>query len=930
MLSTEDEELLVKSSNTSTALPLPAAPSVLVKGKKNVMCNMTQEKIVIKYHLTELDACPLCQIAIGYHTSNPSDTGIYTSSGSSDKGGKDGSKSILPVWKKDYKQVKPLLDRIEQILIADGVDKKYWPRCLVKVVVNPSDGNWILRNILDTKVTWEEARKLFADHFERFDYPDKLIGDYEYIKQNNDENAQEYSDRYSGLVDELGYDRDNPLVIQHYINSLKPETLAEFKQHVSRAKILNKEVKLTSLKQVINIVLELERVRIVYNENSSSHNKHNNNNKNGGIVRKVCKYHPGATSHTTQECQSKGQKSYSNHYGSKSPSSLSWKSNNSSAHTDDSKRAEKKEIICYNCNGIGHRSFDPICPKRSGMALRESNKSNPSSISISTSTNVKPGMTSSSMVSSTSSSTRIPSSAATGRIQSIHSDKNYVEIDRDNIKQDSKDDRPSSVVGSMQSVVNPSSTLDRALCEQVCMPRKLDVMIMLKGMIFNTLVDTGAEISCIDEELVKELKLPVGLSKFKSFIMAHSGVTVSSIGSVFVDVTVLFPSYKRETISTQFLFEVLPVHSDTADHHFILGRDLILKVFPNGIPPEYISLSRTTSNVGIISSLVASCPSDVMDVSLQSSSLTTSTSVELETEYTAKREQLLSDLAPLLTINASITGFCNLPEAVMELKINPDMESKLWRRQYPIPQTLMAMTTAVIDRWYRERKTCLAPPGCRYNNPITPVPKRDDQGALTAVRPCLDVRALNKALVISDNFPIPQIRSALEALAGNSIFSELDLQEAYLQLPLHPDSRPYTAFTWNNQQYMFVGCPFGLSPLTSHFQRLMSRIFSDMPFCYPYVDNLPFASKDWETHLQYATMIITRLNSVNLRIKPKFTTIGHSQLKCLGHIISSRGISIDPEKLQAVKDWPLPKTGTELQSFLGLCSFLRQHVRHFA
>ena len=53
-------------------------------------------------------------------------------------------------------------------------------------------------------------------------------------------------------------------------------------------------------------------------------------------------------------------------------------------------------------------------------------------------------------------------------------------------------------------------------------------------------------------------------------------------------------------------------------------------------------------------------------------------------------------------------------------------------------------------------------------------------------------------------------------------------------------------------------------------------------------------------------------------------------LKCLGHIISIHGVSIDPEKLQAVRDWPLPATGAELQSFLGLCSFLRQHVRHFA
>ena len=109
----------------------------------------------------------------------------------------------------------------------------------------------------------------------------------------------------------------------------------------------------------------------------------------------------------------------------------------------------------------------------------------------------------------------------------------------------------------------------------------------------------------------------------------------------------------------------------------------------------------------------------------------------------------------------------------------------------------------------------------------------------------------------------------------------------------------------------------------------MTRIFGDLPFCSPYVDNLPFAACDWETHRQQASLIVERCNQVNLKIKPKFN-LGHAQLKCLGHVLSARGISPDPDKLAVVRDWPLPVTGKQLQSFLGLCSFLRQHVRHYA
>ncbi|HVW99440.1 MAG TPA: ribonuclease H family protein, partial [Candidatus Babeliaceae bacterium] len=65
-------------------------------------------------------------------------------------------------------------------------------------------------------------------------------------------------------------------------------------------------------------------------------------------------------------------------------------------------------------------------------------------------------------------------------------------------------------------------------------------------------------------------------------------------------------------------------------------------------------------------------------------------------------------------------------------------------------------------------------------------------------------------------------------------------------------------------------------------------------------------------------------------MKPNFSKIGHSHLKCLGHVVSKDGISIDPVKLDTVKNWPIPNNGKELRSFLGLCSFLRQHVRHYS
>jgi hypothetical protein len=466
-------------------------------------------------------------------------------------------------------------------------------------------------------------------------------------------------------------------------------------------------------------------------------------------------------------------------------------------------------------------------------------------------------------------------------------------------------------------------------------------MVKLNGLVYSTLVDTGAEVSFADAPLVMSWGIPIVPPQEGGKVrLAHADIFTDRFGSAELDVTALFPSSDREAISFRCPFELMPIHGVGNDYHFIIGRDLIRVLFPEGLPLAY--LPQQTFNLSYVTVVASSTLVDSLSVSSsdagilgtipsddQPDRIQLSTPDEMEMQYAAPRQQLLQALSPLLAVNAEITGFCTVPESVVRLEIDPADAPHLWRRQYPIAQTLRDAASVIIDRWFKEGKIVLAPPGCPYNNPITVAPKKDEHGKLTGARPCLDTRALNRVLKSNDRFLIPHIRTVLDSFAGNSIFSEFDLQEAYLQFPLDPESQPLTAFTWNGQQYMFAGCPYGISLLTSFFQRIMTRIFSDLAFCSPYVDNLPFAACDWETHLQQAILIIQRCNQVNLKIKPRFN-LGHAQLKCLGHVLSINGIAADPDKLAVVRDWPLPVTGKQLQSFLGLCSFLRQHVRHYA
>jgi len=137
-----------------------------------------------------------------------------------------------------------------------------------------------------------------------------------------------------------------------------------------------------------------------------------------------------------------------------------------------------------------------------------------------------------------------------------------------------------------------------------------------------------------------------------------------------------------------------------------------------------------------------------------------------------------------------------------------------------------------------------------------------------------------------DAFQLPRIKDVLEKFGGMSIFGEFDLSEAYLQFQFDEESQPLTAFTWEGQQYVFVGCCFGISLLPGYFQRVISDIFRDLDFVDPYIDNLPFGSSSWEEHADHAALILSKLNQFNLKVKPKSVKVGHASIRCLGHEIS--------------------------------------------
>ena len=124
--------------------------------------------------------------------------------------------------------------------------------------------------------------------------------------------------------------------------------------------------------------------------------------------------------------------------------------------------------------------------------------------------------------------------------------------------------------------------------------------------------------------------------------------------------------------------------------------------------------------------------------------------------------------------------------------------------------------------------------------------------------------------------------------------------------------------------------PFGLSGAPSSLQRLMDKVLRGLPFVIIYLDDILVHSIDSETHCTHLRTVFKRLSEAGLTIRGQKCHLGLRSVTYLGHTFSSSGMAPDPQKVQSIRQWPQPNTATEVRQFLGLASYYRRYILHFA
>uniref|UniRef100_A0A5S6R425 RNA-directed DNA polymerase n=1 Tax=Trichuris muris TaxID=70415 RepID=A0A5S6R425_TRIMR len=199
------------------------------------------------------------------------------------------------------------------------------------------------------------------------------------------------------------------------------------------------------------------------------------------------------------------------------------------------------------------------------------------------------------------------------------------------------------------------------------------------------------------------------------------------------------------------------------------------------------------------------------------------------------------------------------------------------------------------------------------------------------LRFCVDYRQLNKR-TIKDAYPLPLPDEVQDRLGGATVFSTLDLNSGFWQLPIHPDDRHKTAFCPGPGLglYEFCRMPFGLCGGPSSFQRLMDTVLRGLPFAMVYLDDVLIFSENQSLHCAHLKQVFHRCQTAGLTLRGSKCQIGRSEVRYLGHIFSRLGMSVDPLKTAVVANWPRPLNVTDVRRFLGLASYYRRYIKSFA
>lgn len=296
-------------------------------------------------------------------------------------------------------------------------------------------------------------------------------------------------------------------------------------------------------------------------------------------------------------------------------------------------------------------------------------------------------------------------------------------------------------------------------------------------------------------------------------------------------------------------------------------------------------------------------------------------------------------LATELTMNANTSMEpCTAPGSLVHLTLKPDASNilKSIHRNH-MPKSSYERFLGQCKEWVQDNISVINEMSPVVNSPMLEIIRRDDAGEICKIRYCLNPSSINAATE-DDQIIIPKVKDIIEEAVGHKFYSVLDMKNGFWKFPVDDDTSRLLAFTApDGVQYRFIRAPFGLKQLLSLYQRVMSNVLNIYDNTSNYVDDLNVmgntvrtTKETLEGHIEHLRLVINKLTYYNITINIDKCKFGQSRIKLLGFTISEEGSEIEKSRLRKAFDWIIPKTGKDIQSWLGFINFFREYIPNYS
>ena len=225
----------------------------------------------------------------------------------------------------------------------------------------------------------------------------------------------------------------------------------------------------------------------------------------------------------------------------------------------------------------------------------------------------------------------------------------------------------------------------------------------------------------------------------------------------------------------------------------------------------------------------------------------------------------------------------------------------------------------------------IRPSSSPWGSPIHVVPKKSGTWRLVG-----DYRHLNR-VTKKDSYPLPYLRDFSNDLGGKKVFSSIDLKDAFHHIPVSKRDIPKTALSTPYGLFEYCRMPFGLSGAAQTFQRFVDGVFRNLKTpsgrplsLFVYLDDILVASKDAEQHKEDVETVVRKLAENGLKISPSKCEFFKDKIEFLGHVITPEGLKPQTNKVDSIRNFPLPTTVKGLRRYVGMVNFYHTFVPHLA